>query len=56
MPQAAAAIAAAVPHGHTATAPGRGHEWEPEAMAALLVEFGREAHRAPTSQAAGVAE
>lgn len=54
MPEAAAAIAAAVPHGRTATVPGGGHEWEPEAMAALLVEFVGGAHRAPASQVARV--
>lgn len=56
MPEAATAIAAAVPDGRTATAPGHDHEWEPEAMAALLVEFVRGAAPAHASPTAGVAE
>lgn len=39
-------------NGRTATAPGRDHGWEPEAMAALLVDFARDTYRAPASQAA----
>ncbi|RLV57112.1 alpha/beta hydrolase [Aeromicrobium phragmitis] len=50
MTETATAIAAALPSGRTATAPGRDHEWEPEPMADLLVEFVRDLHGQPAAR------
>jgi pimeloyl-ACP methyl ester carboxylesterase len=39
MPEAAAAIAAAVPMGTASAVPGAQHRWEPDSMAVVLADF-----------------